>query len=32
MNQIALLNTLDGGVRGKGGIKDTSHVSGDRNR
>lgn len=31
MNQIALLNTLDGGVRGKGGIKDT-YVSGDRNR
>lgn len=32
MNQIGLPNALDGGVRGKGRIKDTPYVSVYRNR
>lgn len=32
MTQIGLLNTLDEGVREKGGIKDNPYVSGYENR
>lgn len=32
MNQVALLDTLDGGVREKGEIKDNPYVCGYRSR